>query len=137
MMEPPKRTEPWVDRRCNSARRRRQTAAALGRRHDSCVPLAPRRRGAAAGPDPRHVAFCTRSQCVRSRDGVSSAPSAGRGEADGDIPGGEGAAGEPDDQRRVARCARGDETAAGKVAKIEPGAVVLSGAMEQRLEMFR
>lgn len=32
---------------------------------------------------------------------------------------------------------RGDETAAGKVLKIEAGAVVLSGAIEQRLEMFR
>jgi hypothetical protein len=32
---------------------------------------------------------------------------------------------------------KGDETAAGKVLKIEAGAVVLSGAIEQRLEMFR
>ena len=31
----------------------------------------------------------------------------------------------------------GDETAVGKVTKIEPGAVMLSGATEQRLEMFR
>lgn len=30
----------------------------------------------------------------------------------------------------------GDETAAGKVVKIERGAVVISGATEQRLEMF-
>lgn len=32
---------------------------------------------------------------------------------------------------------KGDETAAGKVLKIEASAVVLSGAVEQRLEMFR
>ena len=32
---------------------------------------------------------------------------------------------------------KGDETAVGKVLKIEAGAVVLSGAIEQRLEMFR
>jgi hypothetical protein len=32
---------------------------------------------------------------------------------------------------------KGDETAAGKGVKIEPGAVVLSGATQQRLEMFR
>lgn len=32
---------------------------------------------------------------------------------------------------------KGDETAAGKVVKIEPSAVVVSGATEQRLEMFR
>ncbi|MCF8508475.1 MAG: hypothetical protein K9G83_07035 [Hyphomonadaceae bacterium] len=32
---------------------------------------------------------------------------------------------------------KGDETAGGKVLKIEAGAVVLSGAIEQRLEMFR
>lgn len=32
---------------------------------------------------------------------------------------------------------RGDDTAAGKVLKIEAGAVVLSGEIEQRLEMFR
>ena len=32
---------------------------------------------------------------------------------------------------------KGDETAAGKVLKIEAGAVVLTGAIEQRLEMFR
>lgn len=32
---------------------------------------------------------------------------------------------------------RGDETAAGKVAKIESGAILLSGSIEQRLEIFR
>ena len=32
---------------------------------------------------------------------------------------------------------KGDDTAAGKVLKIEAGGVVLSGAIEQRLEMFR
>jgi hypothetical protein len=32
---------------------------------------------------------------------------------------------------------KSDETAAGKVVKIEPSAVVLSGVIEQRLEMFR
>ena len=32
---------------------------------------------------------------------------------------------------------KGDETTAGKVLKIEAGAVVLSGATEQRLEMFK
>jgi hypothetical protein len=32
---------------------------------------------------------------------------------------------------------KGDKTPAGKVLKIEAGALVLSGAIEQRLEMFR
>ena len=32
---------------------------------------------------------------------------------------------------------KGDETTAGKVLKIEAGLVVVSGAIEQRLEMFR